>query len=1018
MKLKRFLTASALALSFVVAAPSVAKADPISAAIVTFVGFTGTAATVATFVINSALYAAGSWAVGKAAQALGLVKNAVADRQASVTSLSLGETPRELIVGMACTGGSLADAFNFGGKYGTDTTTRCILLADHILDGLVGYFVDDQYYPYVAGGVQPSFNGKLSIEFRNASPNGWSPPLHVRQNGGWTEADRLTGIAHVWVDTRVDDQVWTQGHPRLRFVVRGLRAYDPRKDAALGYTGPNPHVWSDPATHEFTRNAEVLRYNFQRGVYAAGRHGQPEHLLFGRGLSAEEAPPARSIAAANLCDEQVDGEARYCADGVISAAQTFIEVEEMFAAAMAGVIVQREGGVAVEPGHAKAVVFTITDDDLVVGEPVSFSEFLPDTDGGRVNTVFSRYVEPAQGWKDHGSPPRREQADIIEDGGPRETTLPLMLVISGKQADRCAEIARRRGRLERRASIVLPAEFSEIEEGDWIAWRSDRRHGGATVRYQVTSYSLDAKWRHRLSLEEIASSVYGVPDPVDDRAERPEPPVPVDALQLLGVTAEAIPLSAPLSGPEEGEEAPAAGEEPTLTSTVPAVRFRWDVTEEIDAAVKAIRAEIRVQGTDQVTPTRTEDVGLGVLVTTNGVGPHQTLEARLVPIGEPWRPVLPSPWLIVKTGNLIADDLSQEARDKVVNEVIKDVGADIGAGIEAGKKALERSNGNLRLILQNAKNALGAVLKEEEVRDNQAADIQDRINIAFLIDPVAKTGIIREEVVVEGVDETLVQINTRLVARDNENALQTAQVAIDAQAYTDREVSLATANLVAAAQMDTAISAALLSMEAYADAAAAAATTGLASVAEVEGQIAAANLLLRGLVEEDIVEATAGLASLIDVDGKVAAADLALRNWTTNQIIGATAGLASVAQLDDKVGVASLQLQGLLDAYKVEASGVFATQSSLGDVSSQAGIALSTAVAADGKASATIGFSTTVGGLLSGTFSHNDGVKPWIRVLSSAFEIVDNAVTGERFEIAGKRVKGWYANGVQSYQLG
>lgn len=837
MKLKRFLTASALALSFVVAAPSVAKADPVSAAIVTFIGFTGTAATVATFVINSALYAAGSWAVGKAAQALGLVKNAVADRQASVTSLSLGETPRELIVGMACTGGSLADAFNFGGKYGTDTTTRCILLADHVLDGLVGYYIDDQYYPFVAGGVQPGFNGKLSIDFRNASPNGWSPPQHVRQNGGWTEADRLTGIAHVWVDTRVDDQVWTQGHPRLRFVVRGLKAYDPRKDAALGYTGPNPHVWADPATHEFTRNAEVLRYNFQRGVYAAGRHGQPEHLLFGRGLSAEEAPPARSIAAANLCDEQVDGEARYCADGVISAAQTFIEVEEMFAAAMAGVIVQREGGVAVEPGHAKAVVFTITDDDLVVGEPVSFSEFLPDTDGGRVNTVFSRYVEPTQGWKDHGSPPRREQADILEDGGPREITLPLMLVISGKQADRCAEIARRRGRLERRASIVLPPEFSEIEEGDWIAWRSDRRHGGATVRYQVTSYSLDAKWRHRLSLEEIASSVYGVPDPVDDRAERPEPPVPVDALQLFGVTAEAIMLANLL--PEE-EGAPRSG-------AVPAVRFRWDVSEPIDAAVRAIRAEVRLEGSDEITPTRTEDVGAGALVTTNGVGPNQMLEARLVPIGEPWRPVVPSAWHRISTGRLIAGGLTPDASEEIINDVIDRV-VDAVSGRDEAEKLAE-------VLLET-------ILNENEALIQEATEREEGIAISH-------------EASTKYADGKIAEATFTMATIAMLDAAQAATL-FQSRSYTDGQLSESMNLIYTKAQTDTALSTTLQQARNYSDEKAAEATLLYATKTERADGDAQALLFAQSYTDAFRSEAALTFASITSLNGVSATAALAM----------------------------------------------------------------------------------------------------------------------------------------------
>ncbi|MEE2849842.1 MAG: hypothetical protein VX561_08235, partial [Pseudomonadota bacterium] len=172
MRLKRFLMASALALSFTVSAPAVAKADPITAAVVAWTGFTGAAAAVATFVVNTALYAAGSWAVTKAAKALGLMKSSVAERQASVTTLSLGETPREAVVGVACVGGSLIDAWNHGGKYGTDYVTRRVALADHVLDGLIGYYLDDTYYPFVANGAQPGFGATLQLTFVNATRDG------------------------------------------------------------------------------------------------------------------------------------------------------------------------------------------------------------------------------------------------------------------------------------------------------------------------------------------------------------------------------------------------------------------------------------------------------------------------------------------------------------------------------------------------------------------------------------------------------------------------------------------------------------------------------------------------------------------------------------------------------------------------------------------------------------------------------------------------------------------------------
>ena len=644
MKLKRFLLGTALALSFAVTTPSAAKADPITASVVAFAGFTGTAAAVATFVVNTALYAAGSFALSKAAQALGLNKQSAQERQASVTSLTLGESPRELVIGQACVGGTLVDAFNFGGKYGTDKVTRCIALCDHAVDSIIGYYVDDTYYPWTNQGLQSRFDNKLSIYFHNALPNGYDPPQHVRENGAWNFADRLAGVTHVWVDHFYDEKVWTQGHPRLRFVLRGLKVYDPRYDPAYGYTGPNPQTWENRASHRFSTNAVLCRYAYQRGVYAEGRHGQAQHLLFGRGLTAAEAPPERIIAWANLCDELVDGENRYTTNGVISTAQSHAEVEELFAAATAGVIVQREGGIEVEPGHAKAVVATITDDDLVVGEAISYSDFLPDTDGGRVNTILPRYVEPGQGWKDHGAPILRDAADLLADGGPREQTLPLALVTSVKQAVRVGEIARRKARLERRDAIVLPPRFAGIEEGDWIAWQSKRRHKGATVRYRVVRFNLGPDWRNRLALEEIASSVFGVPDPVEDRAELPLAPVPVDALQLFGVAAEAITL------PGEG-------------TVQPAIRFKWDAP---DAAIIAIRAEVRRSSDDGVAPTRIDEVGALKAVVTSGVPANAQIEARLVPIGDPYRPVLPSNWIALSTATSIAGALAPGAPTAVL----------------------------------------------------------------------------------------------------------------------------------------------------------------------------------------------------------------------------------------------------------------------------------------------------------------------------------------------------------------
>src|SRR5688572_18479086 len=71
-------------------------------------------------------------------------------RQASESGVKLGEVPRQAIFGRAATAGSLVDAFNFGGKYGTDWEVLVLALADHKCEELEGFWVNDQYVTYSA----------------------------------------------------------------------------------------------------------------------------------------------------------------------------------------------------------------------------------------------------------------------------------------------------------------------------------------------------------------------------------------------------------------------------------------------------------------------------------------------------------------------------------------------------------------------------------------------------------------------------------------------------------------------------------------------------------------------------------------------------------------------------------------------------------------------------------------------------------------------------------------------------
>lgn len=630
------LALNILALWLLFAAP--AQADPVSAAIVGWIGLSGMAATVATLAINSVLVIGANLLASKLFTPK-MGASAAQERQASVTSLNIGEHPREMIVGFAATGGSLVDATNFGGQYGTDRELLVVALADHLCEDLVRVWIGDTPVEFTGDGPVAGYNGQLEIYWRPGALDDAPWPEAYQSLLPCLETGKLKGVAKVAVIYSLDlpeqdASVFPQGRPTFLYEVKGGRWYDARKDSTVT-GGDGAHRRDDPSTWEWSENAEVCRSAYSQGVYFPGQEGDPSYLLVGRGLSAIEAPPEAMIAAANICDEMVDDgaegeERRYTVGGVIRSNQAFIDVEEMFAAAMAGRIIQPNGGVAVEPGQAKVPV-EITDDDLVTGREIVFNRFKPDSD--LINSIIPRYVEPAQRWQDHAAGIQRDVTDLTADGGPREESLSLSLVTRRSQAERIGAIRRAEARLERSAAIVLLPRFAAIEEADWIRWTSARWTGGLPVDFRVTKFDLDEGWNNALALEEVSDAVYdGIAGVTPTLPALPS--TPPDALALQDVAAEAIEI--------EGDDG----------SIIPAIRLTWAAPP--DPAVERIRAEVRVFEGAVIVPTLTDQVNAGTLTVTNGVAGGAIMQARLIPLGPRGRPVAPSAWFTVNTGKLIS----------------------------------------------------------------------------------------------------------------------------------------------------------------------------------------------------------------------------------------------------------------------------------------------------------------------------------------------------------------------------
>lgn len=140
------------------------------------------------------------------------------------------------------------------------------------------------------------FGDKLSTEYDSdffritkhlGSINQVADPDLVSEVPQWTTDHRLRGIAYLYVRLKYSPKVWPNGIPNIKCLVKGKKLYDPR--TATTY-------WTD-------NSALCIR----------------DYLLSNLGVGAQpsEINESSFIAAANISDEDVNGNKRYTCNGTI-----------------------------------------------------------------------------------------------------------------------------------------------------------------------------------------------------------------------------------------------------------------------------------------------------------------------------------------------------------------------------------------------------------------------------------------------------------------------------------------------------------------------------------------------------------------------------------------------------------------------------------------------------------------------------------------------------------------------------
>lgn len=296
----------------------------------------------------------------------------------------------------------------------------------------------------------------------------------------WTADMVGTGTCYAVLTFRYSTKSFS-GPPRVRFVMRGIPLYDPRKDSTAG--GDGSQRGGDPATWAPTTNGIVLAYNILRGIPVQGGP------LWGYGVTADALPLAVWGPAMTAADQAVEGKPRWQAAWEVSVDEEPAAVLDEVLKACCAKVAEVGGIWRVRVGPPAAPVYFLTDDDLILDADTAATPF-PGLEA-TYNGVHATYPEPAQLWRPKDAPPRYNAAWEAADQSRRLVAeLNMPACPWGDQVQRVMRAMIEEERHFRRHELPLPPDAEAIEPLDVIAY-SSAENGYETKLFEVFEVAED-----------------------------------------------------------------------------------------------------------------------------------------------------------------------------------------------------------------------------------------------------------------------------------------------------------------------------------------------------------------------------------------------------------------------------------------------------------------------------------------------------------------------------------------------
>ena len=409
-------------------------------------------------------------------------------------------SPRQIIYGQAKVSGTVVFLATSGAK--NEYLHIVVTLAGHEVEEIGSvYFNEDEVLTgsgdgyatgkYAAAG---SYTGSLIHKHLGTTTQTVDTVLSDDMGGvsgvggSWDSEHRLRGIAYIYCKLTFSNEIFVGGIPNISCVVKGKKVYNP-STLATAYSA-NPAL----CLRDYLTDADL-----------------------GMGMDASEIDDASVIAAAAVCDGQVQikpaspvvYENRYECNGQAVTSSTPDSIIGQILSAMGGTIAYSGGQVVVYAAAYRSPTVTLDETNMAGGFTVSTRLSARD----RVNAVKGTFISSENQWAAADFPQITSATYLADDDGIyhwRDVILPF--TTSSSAAQRIARINLRQAREE----IIFTAKFNltamQLRAGDTVML-TNANLGFSSKVFEVIAWSLSSQGTPptpviELQLRETASTVY------------------------------------------------------------------------------------------------------------------------------------------------------------------------------------------------------------------------------------------------------------------------------------------------------------------------------------------------------------------------------------------------------------------------------------------------------------------------------------------------------------------------------